>query len=127
MTAAQMGRRMGVSQPRITALEKAEISKAVTLQSLEHAAEALGCRLVYVLVPNRPLSDVLRERATNLAEKQLASVDQTMRLEAQAVTEENADTREILIKQLLGRPSRLWDELERPPVRSHRRRDSTLG
>lgn len=110
MTTAQLARRIGVKQPRITELEQAEQAGKITLQSLERAAEALGCRVVYVLVPEKPLTDVLRQRASRLADKQLASVDQTMRLEAQAVPEQNTDARESLIAQMLRKPSRLWDE-----------------
>src|SRR5262245_3319142 len=63
MTAKQLGKRMGVSQPRITALEKAEATGSITLESLERAAEALGCRVVYALVPDRPLAETLEARA----------------------------------------------------------------
>lgn len=110
MTTAQLARRMGVTQPRIIALEKAETSKAITMQSLERAAEAMGCRVVYVLVPEQPLTDALRERAERKADQQLASVDQTMRLEAQSVPGQNAEMREHLVRQLLRKPSGLWDE-----------------
>jgi predicted DNA-binding mobile mystery protein A len=110
MTSAQLARRMGVSQPRIAELEKAEAARNVTLSSLERAAEALDCRLVYVLVPNRSLSERLEERATEVAEEQLAAIDQTMRLEKQSVS--NAGQREIMKKRivmaLLEKPSRLW-------------------
>jgi predicted DNA-binding mobile mystery protein A len=110
MTTAQLARRMGVSQPRIAELEKAEAARNVTLGSLERAAEALDCRLVYVLVPNRPLSERLEERADQLAEEQLAAVDQTMKLEKQSVS--NAKQRQAMKQRiamaLLDKPSRLW-------------------
>ena len=44
MTARQLGQRLGVSQPRVTAIEKAEAEGALTLQSLEKAANALNAR-----------------------------------------------------------------------------------
>ncbi len=111
MTTAQLARRMGVKQPRIVELEKAEPTGAITLQSLERAAEALGCRVVYVLIPERPLATTLRERAALAADAHLAAVDQTMRLEEQAVDDESgrAKARQALIAQLLTRPARLWD------------------
>jgi len=82
----------------------------ITLQSLERAAEAMGCRVVYVLVPERPLTEVLTERAAGVADAQLASVDQTMRLEAQGVPGQQNEARADLIGQLLRKPSRLWDD-----------------
>ena len=63
LTTKQLARRLGVSQPRVVALEKGEIEETVTLASLRRAAEALDCRLIYALVPDRPLVDTLRERA----------------------------------------------------------------
>jgi predicted DNA-binding mobile mystery protein A len=56
MTTAQLGRRLKVFQPRIVELEKSEVSGSVTLHTLQRAAEALGCRLVYALVPDEPLA-----------------------------------------------------------------------
>ena len=54
MTTAQLAKRLGVSQPRAVGIEKAEARGAITLDSLERAAQALDCRLVYALVPNKP-------------------------------------------------------------------------
>jgi predicted DNA-binding mobile mystery protein A len=112
MTSAQLARRLGVSQPRIIELEKSELSGTVTLNTLQRAAEALGCRLVYVLVPERPLAETVHDRADTLARRQLSDVEQTMRLENQAVRSKTAsrELRERLIEELLRRPARLWDE-----------------
>jgi predicted DNA-binding mobile mystery protein A len=112
MTTAQFARRLGVSQPRIVELEQSEGSGSVTLNTLQRAAEALGCRLVYVLVPERPLAETVRDRAELIAERQLASVEHTMRLEDQAVPGRKAgkELRRRLIEDLLRRPARLWDE-----------------
>jgi predicted DNA-binding mobile mystery protein A len=82
------------------------------MQSLERAAEAMGCRLVYALVPIKPITQTIEERATQLAEQKLASVEQTMRLEAQGVHDKASrkEAHHHLIKELLRRPARLWDE-----------------
>src|ERR1700738_3965280 len=85
MTQAQLARRLGVSQPRIIELEQSEVGGNVTLNTLQRAAEALGCRLVYALVPRRPLAQTVTNRAELIAERQLKAVEQTMRLEDQSV------------------------------------------
>lgn len=112
MTTAQLARRMKVSQPRIVALEKSEANGSITLQTLQRAAEALGCRLVYTLIPEKPLSQTVHAQAEALAQKQLASVQQTMRLENQSVNDKAASDRlrNQLIEKLLSRPARLWDD-----------------
>lgn len=116
MTTAQLARRLGVSQPRIVELEQSEVSGKVTLNTLQRAAEALGCRLVYVLVPEKPLAETVHERAELLAERQQSDVEHTMRLEDQAVSGKTAsrELRERLIEQLLRRPARLWDKNDEP-------------
>ncbi|HLW93509.1 MAG TPA: mobile mystery protein A [Roseiarcus sp.] len=112
MTTAQYARRLGVSQPRIVELEQSEASGSVTLHTLQRAAKALGCRLVYALVPERPLADSVRERAETVAARQLADIEHTMRLEDQAVTSKQVgkDMLRQRIEELLRRPARLWDE-----------------
>jgi predicted DNA-binding mobile mystery protein A len=112
MTTAQYGKKLGVSQPRIVELEKSEQSGSVTLHTLQRAAEALGCRLVYVLVPERPLAEVVKERAELIAERQSKAVEQTMSLEDQGVKDKKAARalRDQAIEDLLKRPARLWDE-----------------
>lgn len=112
MTTAQFGRRLGVSQPRIVELEQSEVGGSVTLHTLQRAAEALGCRLVYALIPEKPLAETVRERAELVAERQQAAVEHTMRLEDQSVKSKAAgkDLRRQFIEELLRRPARLWDE-----------------
>jgi predicted DNA-binding mobile mystery protein A len=112
MTTAQLGKRLGVSQPRIVELEQSEVSGSVTLNTLQRAAEALGCRLVYALVPDRPLSETVRERAELVAASRANAIAQTMRLEDQEVTDK-AVVKELhrqQVERLLRRPARLWDE-----------------
>jgi predicted DNA-binding mobile mystery protein A len=113
MTTTQLAERMGISQPRVTDIEKREMQDALTLATLRKAAEALDCTLVYALVPNRPLEDTVRERAKAIAEARLARVHHTMALEDQAVplsylTKE----RDRLVTQILQEgPRRLWDPM----------------
>jgi len=113
MTTAQMAGRLGVQQPRTIELERAEADGNITVKSLERAAEALGCRLVYALVPEIPLTETVDARASALAEKHLAAVEQTMKLEAQGVTNEaqrNTAYRKM-VEELLNHRARLWDEM----------------
>jgi predicted DNA-binding mobile mystery protein A len=85
MTTAQLARKLGVSQPRVVEIEKGEMTSAITLESLERVARALDCRLVYTLVPRKPLDALVEERATQVARRRLATTRHSMRLEAQGV------------------------------------------
>ena len=111
MTTAQLGARMGVSQPRAVAIEKAEASGSITLDSLERAARALDCRLVYALAPRRSLESLAYDRARALARKQLHSTSHTMALEDQSVDEADAIVQlDMLVQKLLEQSgSALWE------------------
>ncbi len=112
MTAAQLGRRIGVSQSRIARIEKDEVEDAVTLATLRRAAEGLNCTLVYALVPNEPLDAIIKERAQAAADAQLKRTHHSMRLENQALDNRDlAEERERLAAEIMaGDPRRLWDE-----------------
>ena len=112
LTTKQLAKRLGVSQPRVVALEKGEMEDTVTLASLRRVAEALDCQLVYAFVPNRPLVDTLRGRAEKVADAQMARLHHTMRLENQALTmSDQRQQRDNLVDDLMrGSARRLWDE-----------------
>jgi predicted DNA-binding mobile mystery protein A len=92
-------------------MERDEADGGITLKRLERAAGALGCSLGYVLIPRRPLSEVVRERARAEASRLIGQVDQTMALEAQATS---ADERRRAIDELAAdlerRGNSLWRE-----------------
>jgi len=112
MTTAQLAKRLNVSQPRVLGIEKAEVSGSIKLESLERAARALDCRLVYALVPRKPLESLVEDRARERAKKRLWATSHSMALENQWVGE--ADEREHLerlVQMLLSRPgSALWED-----------------
>ncbi|MCG8042450.1 MAG: mobile mystery protein A [Candidatus Thiodiazotropha endolucinida] len=112
MTTTQLAERLGVVQSRAVAIEKAEIEGSITLNSLEKAAQAMDCRLVYALVPRQPLDKLVRERAERLAKKRMESTRHSMALEAQRV--EAADEQEQLkrmIDRLLEKAgSDIWED-----------------
>lgn len=112
MTGTQFAKRLGVAQPRVLELEKGEVSGSLTLKSLERAAEALGCRVVYALVPEKTLAETVERQAVRVADRQLAQVEQTMSLENQSVNDDAAckDMRARLVAELLRKPARLWDD-----------------
>lgn len=106
MSAADLGRRMGITGPAVSALERNERDSAARLDTLRRAAAALDCTLVYTFVPNSTLEDTRRQRAEQLARRQLSHVATTMALEDQAVT---VDQRRINDQvDLILESGRLW-------------------
>jgi predicted DNA-binding mobile mystery protein A len=112
MTTAQLAERLDIAQPSAVGLEKAEASKAITLETIERAARALDCTLVYALVPRKPLETLIQERAREAARERLRTVGHSMALEDQRVPEEDERAQlERVAKTLLDGPgSALWSK-----------------
>jgi predicted DNA-binding mobile mystery protein A len=85
MTSGDLAVRIGVSPQRVRQMEKDEAAGAVTLATLENAAEALGCDLVCALVPRGGLEDRVRNQAVKIARADMAVAGRHMALEDQAV------------------------------------------
>lgn len=111
MTQAQLGARVGISRQSVQDLEQAEAERRITLDSLDRLAQAMGCRVVYSLVPEHgSLDDVRTRRAQALAKALLEQTGHTMKLEAQGLSENELERqRKTLAEALLrDKPSKLW-------------------
>lgn len=110
MSAQQLGARVRVKRQTIENLERSEANGKITLDSLNRVAKALGCRVVYALVPEKSLDEMQRERARMIAESVVKPVAHSMRLEAQSIgkREERQQKEELVHKLLQGDPKKLW-------------------
>jgi predicted DNA-binding mobile mystery protein A len=108
MSAAVLADRLGVTPGAVIRLEQSEAGDRIRLETLRRAGDALGCDLVYLLVPRRPLDSVVRDRARELAHEQVAAVEQTMLLEDQATGQESE--REARLAEQLLRRGNLWSD-----------------
>lgn len=108
MSGRQLGDRIGVSQQRVSKIEQSEADGTITLNSLRDAADALGCELVYALVPRTSLQGLVVERARQKAKEIVGAVDRTMRLEDQQVDPRaTSELLESTASRLIGRRD-LW-------------------
>jgi predicted DNA-binding mobile mystery protein A len=84
----QMAERMKIARSQLSQIEDAEARGVVSIRTLRRAADALGCDLVYALVPRdgRTLESLVHERARKVAERRVDRVAVTMALEDQAVS-----------------------------------------
>ena len=101
MSMQDLGSRLGVIKQRIERIEKDELSKKVTLETMHKAAEAMDCQFVYFLVPNSNLDQAIQDQARQVAEDMSRMVEKTMRLEDQGSTEKARKQRVELIKNKL--------------------------
>jgi len=86
MTLLELATGMKRSLSLAAQFEKSEASYRITLNSLRQVADAMGCDLVYALVPRQgTLHDLAERRATEQASADVLAVEHTMALENQAV------------------------------------------
>ena len=112
MTNVQLAKRLKKRAPQtIEDMQKSEVTGTIQLQTLRKLAEALGCRVVYAVVPPKPLSEMRRDRARAVARRRLQAVSHSMKLEAQGVNPKEEERQmDLLIQKLLaGNPKQLWE------------------
>jgi predicted DNA-binding mobile mystery protein A len=114
MSGKQLGKRIGVSQPRIAEIEKKEIDNTLTLKTMQQVAEGLGCEFVYAFVPRVSIKETLVKRAEDITASQTDNASVTMNLEAQGLSlAEVKLIRKKTVQELVEkRPSRLWDDIK---------------
>ena len=110
MSGAQFAERLGVKPPRITKLEKDELSGSLTIRSMRQAADALDAVFVYALVPRESLESAVRRQAERVAGLRLKGVSHSMGLEGQQLSHEEMkkalhETVEELMRTM---PNDLW-------------------
>lgn len=112
MSGAQLARRLGVSRALVSNSEKAELSGSVTLKHLRQMAEAMECRLVYAIVPEQTVKEILTQRATTKASRRVGETSKEMALEAQALSEEQIlfEVERLRAEILNNLPRDLWDD-----------------
>jgi predicted DNA-binding mobile mystery protein A len=114
MTIRQLADRVGVSHGSIDQIEKREPKRKVTLESLERAAQAMNCRLVYAIVPQETgvtLEEIIEHRAKETAAKILKEVSHSMKLESQGTSEKELQSEiERVARDLIEKgDSRIWN------------------
>jgi predicted DNA-binding mobile mystery protein A len=88
ITMRELAQQLGKVPSQVASFEKSEAEYRITLGSLRNAAEALGCELVYALVPKTKTGSVhelVEARARAEASENVRAVEHSMALEDQAV------------------------------------------
>lgn len=116
MSGAALSRRLGGTRSMAANLERYEQDEALSLGRLGEVAEAMGCRLVYAIVPpkGQTIEALIEAQADKRAKALLASAEGHMALEAQSLTGPNTQAeRERIAEDLLKKPPRdFWDPCE---------------
>ena len=92
ITTRQLAEHLDVNHSVIQQLEKREVKGTASLELLNKVAGAMGCKLVYAIIPKKPntnLDDILNERAQLAAKEVLQRAEHSMQLEAQGNSTES--------------------------------------
>ena len=113
MSSTELAARMKVGQSTVADIERSEAQSTIKIDTLRRAADALDCDLVYSFVPRTTLEESVRSQAKRKASQHLAGVAHHMRLEDQAVTNDDAEAQlDELSSRFVDRRG-LWSE---PPA-----------
>ena len=106
MSAADLAARLQVTPASVSDIERSENDRRIQLHTLERAAAAMECDLVYALIPRRDLTDIVEHQARTKVEPQVRAVSRAMDLEAQNTQVDDEVIREEV--QRLIDSGRLW-------------------
>ena len=111
VTNRQLAKRLRLKPQTIEDMQEYEAKETIKLTTLRKLAQALDCRLVYAVVPNKPLEEMRLEQARKVARRQLKPVAHSMSLEAQGVSDadQKSELDRLVQKLLAGNPRKLWE------------------
>jgi XRE family transcriptional regulator, regulator of sulfur utilization len=113
MSARILGNRVGVSQSRVTLIEKGELNGTITLNTLNKVADGLGCEVVYFLVPKDGSLSKFREKHAYEKATMIDSYTELhMQLENQGTSNEfhKQTIEQIKSEYLKSWSSSFWDK-----------------
>jgi predicted DNA-binding mobile mystery protein A len=106
MSGADLAARLQVTPASVSDIERSESQSRIRLDTLERAAEAMGCDLVYALLPRGGLAEIVQRQAREKVEEQTRAVSRGMDLEAQSTHVDDAVVREEMERLIAS--GQLW-------------------
>ena len=112
MSKTQLAKRINIARQSLNDLESNELKATITLTSLRNAADGLGCDLQYVLVPRKPLEQMVADQALRRASQKLGRINQSQALEASAIETESFSraVTDLATEIEVKRPADLWND-----------------
>lgn len=133
ITTEQLAGRLGITRQAVLQLESAERKKTASWTSLRKAADAMDCVVVMAVVPRGSLSQILLRQGRRQAERHLARIAHSMRLDAHVVPpeEESHQVDELAAILAINRTRALWaadpDPAPQPPPPRYHGRSRKVG
>lgn len=111
MSVDQLAARVGMTPAALAELEEAEASGHAPLRDVVRVAAALDCKLVYGLVPQGTLKDLIEQQVRKIAQKRVGYMEELMRqhghsLDAKEIGHHVEEFSRIILTHI---PGSLWD------------------
>ena len=108
MPARHMASELGVNTSAVFAMERSEQAGTIQLGTLRRAADALGCDVVYALVPRSSLAGTVEAAAARGLRRSTEAVRRTMILEDQGLDDNELAAIERVLRDELIDSRDLW-------------------
>lgn len=117
MKTAQAAKRAGLSEQDVLRIEAQACDNSAQFEEVKRLADAIGCDVVWGLVPKQSLKEALRNQARCVAEKRIISMVEMMAAHGHPVAAHEVvryidEFSEILLTEL---PHTLWDVTAETP------------
>ncbi len=110
MSPKQLADRMSIAESSLYQMERQESLDKVSMQSLKRAADAMGCELIYAIVPRTSVSDLVDEQARKKALKIISESQLQMEYEDQAVNSKETEKQFEELCETIKNSKKLWAE-----------------
>ena len=111
ISSSQLAHLMGIHQANVTRLEKREAKGTASFESINQAAQAMNCKVIYAVVPDnkyQSLEDLMTEKSDDLAQRTLKKIEHTMELEKQSSGVSLSDIKKLSHDLKINLDPRLW-------------------
>lgn len=110
MSMEQAAKRSGITAATWNAAEKRERAGSISIENLQKSADALGCDLIYTLIPRTPLVEMVRIQAKKRTSEDIDAIATTMRIEDQTPSRDHLKRlrQSIFQKYITGKMKNLW-------------------
>jgi len=112
MSGPQLAKRIGITKAAIYQAERKELEGAISIKQLQKLAMSMDSKLVYAIVPNKPVSEIVFKQAQLKANAIVQTASIHMELEKQSLsTSHNVEEVRRIAEELAREmPSDLWDQ-----------------
>lgn len=112
MSGTQLATRLGVSKARISKAEKDEPAGSVTLKTMHTMAEAMDCKFVYAVIPEKKVEEIIKQRAIKKAREQVKATSTHVALESQSLSKDLIEFEvDRIAKEIIEKmPSDFWND-----------------